>query len=146
MSSTSSLEARKAAALHFLRELSIEGTDPDAFDDLVTPDCVVHYLDLPHGPAGPKRLKAFVSTFIDFRWEIQDLFGEGDRVVVRALNHAVHKVGGTWEGIPGHGQTVDFETTWIFLFAGDRIAQVWRIADDLGRLPQLGATITPPRE
>jgi predicted ester cyclase len=72
---------------------------------------------------------------------IEDIFGDGDRIAVRMTNRATHC--GTYRGIPATGKQVTFGAIWIFRLADGKIAEVWRCADDLGRVVQLGGTIVP---
>ena len=118
--------------------------------EVIAPDWVSHGTQsatsaptgLPSGIAGAKQLHDEVrAIWPDNRWTIEDIFGDGDQVAVRMTNRATHQ--GTYRGIPATGKRVTFGVIWIFRLADGKIAEVWRCADDLGRVVQLGATIVP---
>jgi len=86
-----------------------------AVDELLTPDFVDH--DAPPGtPQGPEAAKAFAGAMIshhpDLKIEIEDLFGEDDRVALR-LRWNAQETGYVQYGIV------------VFRFVGDRIAERW---------------------
>ena len=62
-------------------------------------------------------------------------------MAVRITNQATHR--GTYRGIPATGKRVVFSAIWIFRIADGKIAEVWRWADDLGRVEQIGGKIVP---
>jgi hypothetical protein len=94
-------------------------------------------------PAGPSGIRALVDHIgpIDQTWRIDDVISEADRVVVRATNSCVQQ---SFLGIPAAGIRQVFTATFTFAIADGLIHRVWRNADDLGRLRQLGAIIMPP--
>jgi predicted ester cyclase len=75
---------------------------------------------------------------------VQDVIATGDKVAVRATGRSLHKPGGNFFGIAGRGQKVDFAIARWFRFSSGIIAEMWRTADDLGRVTQLGGRIVPP--
>jgi predicted ester cyclase len=77
----------------------------------------------------------------DNQWSIEDIFGAGDRVAARMTNRATHR--GTYRGIPATGKHVVFGAIWIFRLTDGKIAEVWRCADDLGRVVQIGGKVVP---
>ena len=121
-----------------------------ALHDVIAPDWVSHGTQsatatptgLPSGVAGAKTLHDEVrAIWPDNRWTIEDIFGSGDRVAVRMTNRATHR--GAYRGIPATGKRVMFGAIWIFRLADGMIAEVWRCADDLSRVVQLGGMIVP---
>jgi len=56
-------------------------------------------------------------------------------------NRATHR--GTYRGIPARGKHVVFGAIWIFRLTDGKIAEVWRCADDLGRVVQIGWKVVP---
>lgn len=96
----------------------------------------------PELPAGPDGLRALFAQIgpIDQKWTIDDVIAEADKVVVRATNSCIQD---EFFGVPGHGTRQVFTATFTFRIADSVIAEVWRNADDLGRLLQLGARIEP---
>jgi hypothetical protein len=96
--------------------------------------------DLPAGAAGIRHL---FGTFGDVEqtWTVDDVIAEDDRVVVRATNTCTQD---SFFGVPAAGRQQVFTAMFIHRITAGLIQQTWRNADDLGRLLQLGATITPP--
>lgn len=97
---------------------------------------------LPTGVVGAKQLHDEIrAIWPDNQWSIEDIFGAGDRVAARMTNRATHR--GTYRGIPATGKRVVFGAIWIFRLTDSKIAEVWRCADDLGRVVQIGGKIVP---
>ena len=69
------------------------------------------------------------------------MIGEGDRVVVRALNTCVQD---SFFGLPAAGIRQVFTATFTFRISDGLVHEIWRNADDLGRVLQLGVTFTLP--
>lgn len=137
------MDLKSANARAFLAYF--ENPTSDRLDDILTPGCAIHVSgptgqQLPVGSAGARALYAAVSAFAQSHWQIEDEIGEGDRLVIRAVNNSLQH--GTWNGLPGHGRTISFQVVWLFRFDGDRIDEVRRIGDDLSRVRQLGGEIS----
>jgi len=71
---------------------------------------------------------------------VQDVIAEGDKVAVRAWNSCLQE---SFLGIPSQGRCQEFSATFIFRIVGGQVHEIWRNADDLGRVLQLGARIEP---
>ena len=96
------------------------------------------------GPApGPDGIRALFATFgeITQTWQIDDVIGEGDKVVVRATNRCVQD---SFFGVPAAGVEQVFTAMFTFQFADGLTVRAWRNAADLQRLLQLVAWIVPP--
>ena len=96
--------------------------------------------DLPSGPDGIRALFAHLGP-IEQTWEILDVIAEGDRVVVRATNTCIQD---SLFGLPAAGIRQVFTATFTFRIADGLVHEIWRNADDLARLLQLGARFTLP--
>jgi predicted SnoaL-like aldol condensation-catalyzing enzyme len=106
------MDHKEIARSYFQR---VGSGDLDAVDELVTSDFVDH--DAPPGtPQGPEAAKAFAGAMIshhpDLKIEIEDVFGEDDRVALR-LRWNAQETGYMQYGIV------------VFRFDGDRIAERW---------------------
>jgi predicted ester cyclase len=89
------------------------------------------------GLAGPLAASAFVRAAVpDMRADIEQLIASGDRVVLH-LRFQGHFTG-SFKGIQGKGQAVDFIATDIYRITDGRIADNWHIEDNLAFLRQLG--------
>jgi predicted ester cyclase len=138
------MDRKRANARAFLGYF--ENPANDRMDEILTTDCAIHVSGpigqkLPLGPEGARALNAAVSAFADSHWRYEDEFGDGDRLVLRTINDTIQH--GVWNGLEGKGRTVSFQVVWIFRFDEDAIAEVWRTADDLSRVRQLGGKIMP---
>jgi predicted ester cyclase len=84
---------------------------------------------------------AFRRSFPDLRMDVVELIAEGDTVVGRFACSATHL--GEWRGHPPTGRRFEnVDEVYFFTFAGDRIAGVWGVEDNLDRFRQLGLAPT----
>ena len=95
---------------------------------------------LPTGPAGVRAMVAHLSG-VQQKWTVDDVIAEGDRVVVRATNNCEQN---EFLGVPAAGIRQVFTATFTFRIVDGLVHEIWRNADDLGRLIQLGAVINVP--
>jgi steroid delta-isomerase-like uncharacterized protein len=120
------------------------GRKVDVVDELVTEDFLNHA-----APPGRQRgrqglkdvVRMFEGAFPDFRYEVEDVIAEGEKVAVRDIFRGTHQ--GDFMGIPATGNRVTMEAIHIFRFDGGRVAEHWVARDDLGMMRQLGAIPTP---
>jgi predicted ester cyclase len=84
------------------------------------------------------------AAFADTHFSIEDMVAEGDKVVTRFIVHAVHQ--GTFMDISATGITIAMSGIWIHRLENGRIVEGPNsgVADWLGLLTQLGATLHPP--
>jgi predicted ester cyclase len=94
---------------------------------------------LPSGHQGVRELFRAIGP-VSQVWTIEDIIAEGDKVVLRATNSCMQE---TFLGIPGRGVRQTFTATFILRIENGKVLETWRNADDLGRVLQLGARITP---
>jgi hypothetical protein len=90
---------------------------------------------LPSGPTGVRALGAHLADVVQ-TWAVDDVIAEGDMVVVRATNTCEQP---ELMGIPAAGIRQVFTATFTFQIEEGVVQQIWRNADDLGRLLQVGA-------
>jgi ketosteroid isomerase-like protein len=137
---TDALAANKALARRWLELVSAH--DLDAMLRLTAPDWSMEGgpPDLPTGHEGVYALFEHIGP-VRQTWTVQDVIAEGDKVVVRALNHCVQE---SFFGIPAAGIEQVFTATFIFQVLDGLIVRTWRNAADLQRLFQLGARVLPP--
>ncbi|MEU5955047.1 ester cyclase [Streptomyces sp. NPDC047525] len=117
--------------------------DLSAADTYLSPDFVGHYPGVPdlRGAAAYKRMAAELrSALPDLTHRTITLIEEDDRVVLRAEISGTQR--GELMGIPPTGLPVRRTETTLLRFEGDRIAEVWHLADEIGTFDQLG--LTPP--
>lgn len=82
------------------------------------------------------HLIAVRQTFPDFTLSIEDMMGEGDRVVTRVIGHGTHR--GEWQGIRPTGKVIQLRGINIDRIAGGKIVEHWGDADTIGMLIQMG--------
>jgi predicted ester cyclase len=116
--------------------------DPDKMRDLYHkyfhPSAIFHNL-----ATGDLTLEQRMSSMIpiaaalaDVKFEIDDLVAEGDKVAARYTLKATHK--GALMGIPATGKQIAFKGFEIDKIAGEKILEIWELADIQGMMNQLG--------
>ena len=95
---------------------------------------------------GPEDVKKFVmeyrSAFSDIEDIVEDMIGEGDRVVTRWTLRVTHT--GEFRGIPATGKRITITGIGIFRFSEEgKVVESWDSLDQLGMLRQLGALPEP---
>jgi ketosteroid isomerase-like protein len=132
-------QQHEAAVRRYFREVWSEG-HLEVLDQLLTEDYVNHTPSTPNPAPGPGGLKpivaAFRQAFPDLQFALEDVVVEGDRVAVRVRMQGTHM--GPLFGLAATQRRVSVEQVNIELFRGDRIAEHWRVTDELGLMHQLG--------
>jgi predicted ester cyclase len=110
-----------------------------AADEFIAPDVIYH--PFPHTfPAGPDGFrfvfKMLCSTFPDQHIAVDDIIGEGDKVVVRSTFSGTQT--GPLMGFPPTGKRCTQAQISIFRLANGKVIEYWFTADDLGMIRQLG--------
>jgi steroid delta-isomerase-like uncharacterized protein len=137
------VEENKAIVLRLL-EQGFNANDPAVFDELLADDFTNHD---PSQPAAVDRegLKQFWAAlchaFPDQHTAIEDLVGEGDKVVKRA--HWRGTQTGELMGIPPTGKQATMSTVSIYRIADGKVREMWWGYDTLGLLTQLGVVPQP---
>jgi predicted SnoaL-like aldol condensation-catalyzing enzyme len=123
------IEANKTVVRRLVAEV-LNGGHLEVIDELYAPELV---------PAARGWIAPFRASFPDVQMEIVELIAEGDKVVGRFTCSATHL--GEWLGQAPTGRRFErVDEVSIFRFHEGRIAQVWSLEDNLGRLRQLGLT------
>ncbi len=115
----------------------------DVVDELATGDFLNHAAppDRRRGRQGLRDVvRMFEDAFPDFRYEVEDVIAEGEKVAVRDVFRGTHQ--GNFMGIPATGNRVTMEAIHIFRFVDGRMAEHWVARDDLGMMQQLGVVPT----
>jgi predicted ester cyclase len=86
-----------------------------------------------------QAFQRFTTAFPAIHLEINEMIGEGDKVVARWTLTGTHR--GVWRGIPATGNTVEWYGTDLYTILKGRIAALDRAADNLALLQQLGANL-----
>jgi predicted ester cyclase len=120
-------------------EVVFPSCDVEALAELIAEDSVEHGArpDEPQGLEGAKRTMLWIaSVFSEQRWEIHQVIGEGDTVVVYATFHGRHT--GELFGIPPTGRVVAQDYVHIVRFRAGKAVEHWGVRDDLSLMRQLG--------
>jgi predicted ester cyclase len=83
-----------------------------------------------------EHTQQFLTAFADVHVTIEDLFGEGDKVVGRLLVSGTNS--GPFAGRPPTGKKVQFLSIRIYRIADGKIVESWAMQDRLGLMEQLG--------
>ena len=133
------IEDIKAVARRSLEESFANG-DVEGFLATVHPDCVNHEAPegADQGPDGMVRTMLWLKgAFSDRRYEIHQVVGEGDTVVVHCTFHGRHT--GDFMGIAPTNRPFAVRQVHIVRFKDGKGIEHWAVRDDLGLLRQLGA-------
>lgn len=91
----------------------------------------------PQGIAGPiAASKVFHAAVPDVQASVEQMIVAGDRVVTHL--HFTGHFTGTFNGVQGKGQPVDFIATDIYRVRDGKITDNWHLEDNLTFLQQLG--------
>jgi steroid delta-isomerase-like uncharacterized protein len=111
--------------------------------DIVGPTYVNH--DMPMEQPGPDGLRQvlapFLSAFPDFAVTIEDIVGEGDKVVTRGVFTGTQR--GAFMGIPATGTAVRVPYMDMWRVEDGKAVENWVRLDTLSLLQQLGAMPSP---
>jgi steroid delta-isomerase-like uncharacterized protein len=77
-----------------------------------------------------------LAAFPDLKFNIEDIFAEGDKVVVRYTILGTNQ--GSYMGTPPTGKRVSLSGIGIYKIAGGRLVESWQVFDRLSLMQQLG--------
>ncbi|HMD84570.1 MAG TPA: ester cyclase [Terriglobia bacterium] len=101
----------------------------------------VGHLPATNGVRGPEEFKQLITTyrtaFPDVHLTVEDLFGQGDRVVARWISRGTHH--GAFAGIAPTGRRIEIMGISIFRLADGKVQEEWEGFDTLALMQQLGA-------
>jgi predicted ester cyclase len=131
-------EELKTKARRIWEEIFPSG-DVDGLAEVLAEDGIDHGArpDEPQGLAGAQQTMLWLkSVFSEQRWEIRQVVGEGDVVVVYCTLHGRHT--GDLMGIPPTNREVAQDYVHIVRFRDGKVVEHWGVRDDLGLMRQLG--------
>lgn len=109
-------------------------------DEILTPSYVNHTPSTPNPVPGPAGLKPIVTAiraaFPDLHYSIEDIIATDSAVVARVVMTGTHR--GDLFGLPPTGRTVHVDQINIEHVVDGRIAEHWRVTDELALMRQLG--------
>jgi predicted ester cyclase len=123
--------------------------DFGAWDDLCDPAMILH-TGFTEPMRGIEAVKGFTAgmhrAFSEYSLSIDDLFAEGDRVVVRSTTHGTHTaplISPSGDAIPPTGKRMAMSVISILRVEDGKIVEERAQADIMGGLQQLGIIPTP---
>jgi predicted ester cyclase len=137
-------EELKAKARRIWEEIFPNG-DVDGIAEVIADDSIDHTArpDEPQGLAGVRQTMLWLGTvFSDQRWEIHQVIGEGETVVVYCTFHGRHT--GDLMGIPPTNGEVAMDYVQILRFQDGKAVERWGVRDDMALMRQLGVLPAPP--
>jgi steroid delta-isomerase-like uncharacterized protein len=142
-----SAEDNKATARRYWDEAWSMG-NVAIIEEIFTPDNIFHSgggavsRGIEARKQGPTRWR---TAFPDFRATVEDIFAEGDKVVLRWTVHGTHRGNIEIESagtVPPTGKHISFAGIDIYHFKGGKIAEGWRHWSSLQLVQQLGVVPT----
>ena len=129
------------ALRRYFHEVLDQG-NAEVIEEIFHPQCVMHRpggtvvgIDAVRKVADHRK-----ETFSQFATEIHDVFGSGDRLVVRLTHHGVG--GGMWRSRLGNydvtGKTVTWNAIAICRFDNHKIIEEWVTRDEMAMALQFG--------
>jgi steroid delta-isomerase-like uncharacterized protein len=132
-------EQNKALVRRIPEELFNKG-DLSVADQVFAQDYVEHVERPPGYPSGVPGIKQFVAdfraAFPDLQYTVEDVLGEGEKVVLRTTVRGTHR--GPFLGIPATGKQATWSEIHIGRLANGKLAEHWAVRDQLSMLQQLG--------
>jgi predicted ester cyclase len=114
---------------------------PTALPEFMAIDVIDHNKII-HGEAGEpgaafEGLRQQLAAFNPLAIQVDELIGEGDRVVARIIQRGVHR--GTHPRMPEPtARSFENEAIWVFTIADGKITEIRAVSDRLGLFLQLG--------
>jgi steroid delta-isomerase-like uncharacterized protein len=134
-----------AATVRRLYEL-INAGDIEGFATHLADDFVEHEQQPGLAPGKDGVIVFFrmqLAAFPDMHMDVEDVVGEGDKVVARVRYTGTNK--GDFMGTPATGKSVDAQLFDMFLFGDDgRVREHWGVMDALRLMQQLGLVPAGP--
>ena len=139
---TMSVERNKDTFRRYIEEVW-KDEKLDIADEVFAERYLSHQSDGTALERGPEDVKKFVmeyrSAFSDIEDIVEDMIGEGDRVVTRWTLRVTHT--GEFRGIPATGKRITITGIGIFRFSEEgKVVESWDSLDQLGMLRQLGVS------
>jgi steroid delta-isomerase-like uncharacterized protein len=141
--STSEVAANKALFKRFHEAANTGDFDflAKTIDEVVAPDAVIR-TPLPIEATGADALKQIWAMLLriypDIHLTVEDLIGEGDKVVGRTTVTGTHR--GEFMGVAPTGKSVTYNEMFIFRIADGRVVETWGVVDVYAQMKQIGVT------
>jgi steroid delta-isomerase-like uncharacterized protein len=139
---TMSVEENKALIRRAFQQ-AVNEKRVELFDEVLAPNYTNYTFPAPApGPEGFKQVMAmFFNAFPDMIVELQDVIGEGDKVVTRGVMRGTHQ--GEFMGIPATGKPIEVNYIDIWRIENGQGVDNWVQLDMMGMMQQLGVIPAP---
>jgi steroid delta-isomerase-like uncharacterized protein len=137
-----SVDENKALVRRFF--VAFNAGDLDSALEILAPNAVVHNAGAPDplDLDGFRNMAAmFLAAFPDGNHSIDDIVGERDKVVTRMTYRGTHT--GDLMGIPPTGRKVTVSAMTIDHIVNGKVAETWRLFDQMSMMQQLGLIPAP---
>ena len=134
----------KARARRVWEEIFPSG-NVDRLAEVIAEDSIDHGArpGEPQGLVGVQQTMRWLGrVFSDQRWEIRQVIGEGEMVVVYCTLHARHT--GDLMGIPATNREIAMDYVHILRFKNGKAVEHWGVRDDMALMRQLGELPSRP--
>ena len=125
---------------------TVSNVDTTLVDEIIHPDCVLRYPNLPEPIKGIDAYKKFIkstaNTFSEFRGTIEEVNVKGDRIWCRYTMSAINT--GPLGDLPATGKKFKVTGMAITRIVDGKIIEDETYWNVLGFFQQLGFTLTPP--
>jgi steroid delta-isomerase-like uncharacterized protein len=137
-----SIETNKATVRRYYEEVHNQGKQ-DVLKEIAVENYVEHNPFPGHGQglSGFYQRVEMLQNAFTMNFTIEDMIAEGDKIVVRWVNHNVHQ--GSFMGIPATGKSAIVSGIDIHLLQNGKLAEHWDVVDTLSLLQQLGVLPQP---
>ncbi len=119
----------------------------DIWDEVTSSDYVYHFPSISEPRAKEEHKQSnrdFHTAFPDIRHPVEDIFAEGDKVMVRVTNRFTHS--SEFRGFPPTEKEITYSAMAIYQFKDGKIIKEWIEADVQGLMQQLGMELKPKEE
>jgi steroid delta-isomerase-like uncharacterized protein len=130
----------KAVVRRFVEEYQSADHDVAVAEELLADDFVDHS---PFGPFAADRngvlalFSMFFEAFPDMHAVIHEQYADGDKVITRKTFRGTHK--NEFMGIPGTGNTIEFDVIDILTVREAKLREHWNVVDGLALMIGVGA-------
>ncbi len=135
-----SVEANKAQTRQIIDQGWNKG-NMDSLNDLISPNFVNHTASNPNETRDgfKQRVQMVRTAFPDWEVTVDEMLGEGDKVVTRWRARGTHR--GSFRGIPATGKKIEVTGIAIDRVLDGKRVEGWAEWDMLGLLQQLGGKL-----
>jgi C-1 hydroxylase len=127
----SEVEAAARGAIDAINDRTLGARAEELLDpSIVRHDLVQLFPDSQGASGGSDFVGMILAAMPDFRLDIQDIFGAGDRAAVRLQLTGTH-TGQPLLGRPATGKRLSANALFIYRVQGGRVAEAWQMVDGL---------------